>query len=148
MGRLLKKKVDKIASLRKQGYTQKETAQIVGVHVRTARMYDPIHAAAKYRSTNNNTKESIREVTSVILDWLDILVFLLLSSGKDKHGCPRCCTDSLEFDLDQEIFVCRKCGYRPIMPEQICRNCFALYGLEFDKGSSVWVCQECGARHR
>ena len=101
-------------------------------------------AAAKYHSTDNDTIESIRGVTSVILDWLDILAFLLLSNGKDKHACPRCCTDSLEFDSDKEIFICRKCGYRPIMPEDICRNCFALNSLKFDKDSSIWVCQECG----
>ena len=146
MGRLTKKKADQIANLRKQAYTQKEVAEKLGVHVRTVRKYDPTRVTVKHRPTD--ATESIRGVIAVILDWLDILTLLLLSSGKDKHACPRCCIDSLEFDSEKETFICRECGYRPIMPENICRNCFALNRLEFDKDSSIWVCQECGAWHR
>lgn len=148
MGRLTKKKADQIANLRKQGYIQKEVAEKLGVHVRTVRKYDPTRAAVKHRLTDNDTTESIGGVIPVILDWLDILAFLLLSSGKDKHACPGCCTDSLEFDPDEGTFICRKCGYRPIMPENICRNCYAINSLQFNKDSSIWVCQECGAWHR
>ncbi|GAH62197.1 unnamed protein product, partial [marine sediment metagenome] len=32
--------VDEIAYLRKQGYTQKEVAQELGVHIKTVRKYD------------------------------------------------------------------------------------------------------------
>ena len=42
MGRLTKTKVDEIAKLRKQGYTQKETAEKVNVHLLTVRKYDPL----------------------------------------------------------------------------------------------------------
>ena len=42
MGRLTKAKVDEIAKLRKQGYTQKETAEKANVHIRTVRKYDPL----------------------------------------------------------------------------------------------------------
>ncbi len=93
MGRLLKKKADQIANLRKQGYTQKEVAEKLGVHVRTVRKYDPTRVAVKHRPTDNDATESIRGVIPVILDWLDILAFLLLSYGKDKHACTRCCID-------------------------------------------------------
>ena len=145
MGRLTKKKADQIANLRKQGYTQKEVTEKLGVHVRTVRKYDPIRVTVKHCHTDNDDTESIRGVIPAILDWLDILAFLRLSSGKDKHACPGCYTDSLEFDSDKETFIRRKCGYRPIMPEDIYRNCFALNRLEFDKDSSIWVCQEYGA---
>ena len=42
MGRLTKAKIDEIARLRKQGYTQKETAEKLNVHIRTVRKYDPL----------------------------------------------------------------------------------------------------------
>lgn len=42
MGRLAKAKIDEISKLRKQGYTQKETAERVKVHLRTVRKYDPL----------------------------------------------------------------------------------------------------------
>jgi transcriptional regulator with XRE-family HTH domain len=41
MGRLTKSKTDEIRKLREQGYTQKETAEKAGVHLRTVRKYDP-----------------------------------------------------------------------------------------------------------
>lgn len=42
MGRLTKSKIDEIAKLREQGYTQKETAEKAGVHLRTVHKYDPL----------------------------------------------------------------------------------------------------------
>ena len=42
MGRLTKSKIDEIRKLREQGYTQKETAEKVKVHLRTVRKYDPL----------------------------------------------------------------------------------------------------------
>ena len=146
MGRLLKKKVDQIADLRKQGYTQKEVAQKLGVHVRTVRKYDPTHTAVKSHPIDNDTIESIRGVLPTIFDWLDILMYLLL--GDAKHNCPRCHTNALEFDLDEVAFICRKCGYRPVLPHDICRSCFALDRLEFDPDSRMWVCRQCRARQR
>lgn len=43
MGRLVKTKIDQIAKLRQEGYTQKEVAQRLHVHPRTIRKYDPLH---------------------------------------------------------------------------------------------------------
>jgi len=42
MGRLRKDIVDKIIKLRKQGYTQAETAEKAGVNLKTVRKYDPL----------------------------------------------------------------------------------------------------------
>jgi hypothetical protein len=42
MGRLTKAKIDEISKLRKERYTQKETAERVKVHLRTVRKYDPL----------------------------------------------------------------------------------------------------------
>ena len=42
MGRLRKTKVDMIVKLRRQQYTQVETAEQVGVHLKTVQKYDPL----------------------------------------------------------------------------------------------------------
>ena len=42
MGRLTKVKIDEIARLRGENYTQKEIAEKLGVHIRTVRKYDPL----------------------------------------------------------------------------------------------------------
>jgi len=47
MGRITKAKIDQIASLRKEGYTQGETADKVGVNLRTVRKYDPLRQQKK-----------------------------------------------------------------------------------------------------
>ncbi len=47
MGRLAKTKVDEIAKLREDGYTQKEIAERLHVHPRTVRKYDPSHQECK-----------------------------------------------------------------------------------------------------
>ena len=51
MGRLTKTKVDEIAKLRGKGYTQKETAEKLKVHLRTVRKYDPLREQKLVRPT-------------------------------------------------------------------------------------------------
>jgi len=51
MGRLTKKKIDEIAKLRQEGYTQKETAEKMKVHLRTVRKYDPLREQKSVRLT-------------------------------------------------------------------------------------------------
>jgi len=53
MGRLTKAKIDQIRKLRQEGYTQKETAERVKVHLRTVRKYDPL----KPKPTREQVKE-------------------------------------------------------------------------------------------
>lgn len=57
MGRLTKAKRDEIARLRGQNYTQKETAEKVGVHLRTVRKYDPLREQKPVRPTAEQLKE-------------------------------------------------------------------------------------------
>jgi len=56
MGRLTKKKIDEIAKLRQEGYTQKETAEKAKVHLRTVRKYDP------FKQKRKPTPEQIKEI--------------------------------------------------------------------------------------
>lgn len=51
MGRLGKAKTDEITKLRQEGYTQKETAEKTGVHLRTVRKYDPLRVQKPIEST-------------------------------------------------------------------------------------------------
>jgi len=57
MGRLTKAKIDEIAKLRQQGYTQAETAEKVGVHLRTVRKYDPLREQRPTRPSAEQVKE-------------------------------------------------------------------------------------------
>ena len=143
MGRLTKKTIDEIVKLRKQGYTQKEAAERLRIHIRTVRKYDPLRVFTKHPYIENDPIKSIRAVISVILVWLDVLSNELIGIDND---CPRCGIDSLEYDGDKDLFICRECGYRLIMPENICRNCFAFNRLKFDRNYIERICQECGVR--
>jgi len=67
MGRLTKVKIDEIARLRGQGYTQKETAEKVGVNLRTVRKYDPLREQRPIRPTVHQLKE-IEEICSELED--------------------------------------------------------------------------------
>ena len=57
MDRLTKKKIDEIAKLRQEGYTQKEIAEKAKVHLRTVRKYDPLREQKPARTTPEQLKE-------------------------------------------------------------------------------------------
>jgi len=61
MGRLTKGKVDEICKLREEGYTQRETAERVKVHLRTVRKYDPLK-----EKPVRPTRERVKELEEVI----------------------------------------------------------------------------------
>ncbi len=64
MGRLTKAKIDQIRKLRKDGYTQKETAEKVDVCLRTVRKYDPI------REKPEPTRERVKDLEQVISELI------------------------------------------------------------------------------
>ena len=57
MGRLTKAKIDEIIKLRKQAYTQKETAEKAKVHLRTVRKYDPLRVQKPVRAAAEQVEE-------------------------------------------------------------------------------------------
>ena len=57
MGRLTKAKIDEIAKLRQQGYTQREIVEKVKVHLRTVRKYDPLREQKSVRPTIEQVRE-------------------------------------------------------------------------------------------
>jgi len=66
MGRLTKSKTDEIRKLREQGYTQKETAEKAGVHLRTVRKYDPLRekSVGPTAEQANKLKEACDEMVA------------------------------------------------------------------------------------
>ena len=66
MGRLTKTKIDAIIKLRKQGYTQKETAEKLKVHLRTVRKYDPLREQKPARLSAEQLEE-IEEACSELV---------------------------------------------------------------------------------
>jgi len=86
MGRLTKAKTDEIGKLRKEGYTQKETAEKVGVHIRTVRKYDPLRDQEKDGVTSealNETREALKElVARYLVEERDGGFFLITILGR------------------------------------------------------------------
>lgn len=57
MGRLTKAKIDEIARLRQEGYTQKEIVEKAKVHLGTVRKYDPLRSQKPAGVTPEQLKE-------------------------------------------------------------------------------------------
>ena len=144
MGRLTKEQIDQIATLRNQGYCQKEIAEKLKVHLRTVRKYDPTSRSrvSKYR-VEQGSIEKMWQVLVHTLDWLDVMAFLLLD--KDDHCCPRCTSESLGFDVDEVQFICRKCGFKLVFPHELCRSCFVKGNVRYDKNLRRYTCDACKA---
>jgi len=69
MGRLTKAKIDAISKLRQQGYTQKETAEKVEVHLRTVRKYDPLKEKP-VKPTRERVKELEEAISELVAEGL------------------------------------------------------------------------------
>jgi DNA-binding CsgD family transcriptional regulator len=142
MGRLTKAKIDQIAKLRKEGYTQQETAQKTGVHVRTIRKYDVTRSQKEL--DNKTTIRNAQQAILVIMDWLWVFINpLFLEEGLQ---CPCCLAESMSYDAEAETFLCRQCGHKMILPWYVCENCLSLNTISFDRVIKKRVCRICGAR--
>ena len=96
MGRLIKAKIDEIAKLRKEEYTQKETAEKVGVHPRTVRKYDPLRQDRAEKRSVENRLSVLEEAIRVCWDYIDLLYWVIVRSPigdsleTKTYVCPRC----------------------------------------------------------
>jgi uncharacterized protein YkuJ len=93
MGRLTKKKIDRIAKLRSQGYTQIEVAEKEGVCLKTVRKYDPgsISGSAKEWRELQSLPGRVKNLEEVV----KTLSALATSYQFEKDGefvawCPKC----------------------------------------------------------
>jgi len=68
MGRLTKKKIDQIAKLRGEGYTQIEVAEKTGVCLKTVRKYDPgsISGSAKEWRELQSLPDRVKRLEEII----------------------------------------------------------------------------------
>jgi len=154
MGRLTKVKIDEIGKLRKQGYTQKETAQKVGVHVRTVRRYDPLYESrqSEKRSVEDRLA-ALEQALTASWDWIYLLYITILRSSpgltscleEESCPCPRC-NGKLEYDEDQYAHVCRDCGHKVFPPLFWCYHCLSQEKMDYIDATDEWTCPKCGAK--
>ena len=112
MGRLRKSVVDRIVRLRNQGYTQAETAEKTGVHLKTVQKHDPLRKSQKAAALPSVKGEPIRDLESdlnTLGDWVESLRWALHYKMKVELLCPKCMEGVVE-DTGG-VFVCQKCGY-------------------------------------
>jgi hypothetical protein len=144
MGRLTKAKIDQIAILRKEGYTQQEVAQKIGVHVRTVRKYDV--TSTQNGLDNKIASRNAQQAILVIMEWLSVLLYPLFLNGKEDLYCPCCLAESMSYDSEAETFLCRQCGHKMILPRDVCENCLSLNTSSFDQVIKRRVCLKCGVK--
>ena len=142
MGRLTKAKIDMIVKLRKEGYTQQETAEKTGVHIRTVRKYDVTRT--RNGVDNKTAIKNAHQAMRVLIEWILVLVWQLMS--EEDLYCPHCLGESVSYDEEADAFLCHQCGYRMTLPYELCENCLSLNTIVYDKIKKRRVCRIYEAR--
>jgi len=147
MGILEKRKRDRIVKMRKEGYTQKEVAEAVGVHVRTVRKYDSVRGAGSVKGRSLEARlTACEEALRTSLDWLHLLSFMVPTD--EEHLCPKCGSYRMKYDdYVESTFVCERCGYQYTLPFHLCHECFSR-DINYDDYPGYAVCERCGNRRR
>lgn len=121
MGRLTKAKIDLIVKYRKAGYTQGETAEKTGVHLKTVQKYDPLKRpgpAERAGSVKASPEQDLESRLRDLGDWIGIFQIALVDTNTDLK-CPRCFHSRLGLDHDDDnLYVCKKCGYKLRSPRR------------------------------
>jgi hypothetical protein len=84
VGRLQKSVVDKIAKLRKEGYTQAETAKKVGVHLKSVQKYDPLRQSVGRGISGSPKTRTTGDLVSILKtqgDFIDAILMTLRSES-------------------------------------------------------------------
>ena len=136
MGRLTKRKIDQVIAHRREGYTQKETAEILGLNLKTVRKYDPFRAGVVniLKSDETSLKERVGLLENLVYQlglqlWHH---FMFDESDLPLFRCPRCQgrnplavirAETID-GRDIVTFACRVCSFcvdtrPPINPGQI-----------------------------
>jgi len=151
MGRLRKAQIDEIAKLRKEEYTQKETAEKVGVHPRTVRKYDPLRQDRAEKRSVENRLSVLEEAIRVCWDYIDLLYWVIVRSPigdsleTKTYVCPRC-QGELIYDEDKVTHICKKCGHKFCIQSDWCYNCLSTAEFVWSDEIDDPVCPKCGAR--
>jgi len=151
MGRLAKSKVDEIAKLREDGYTQKEIAERLHVHPRTVRKYDPSHEIrqAGQRSAEDRLA-ALEEGLRASWDLLELLHCAIQRSDELRHSlekttysCPRC-DGKLKYEDQEATYVCSNCGHKFPPPLYWCYHCLSQQEMDNIETTGELVCRRCG----
>ena len=153
MGRLVKVKRDEIAKLRKQGYTQKETAEKVKVHLRTVRKYDPLHESRPSGQLSVEDRlATLEEALRTCWDYIHLLKCAMSrfeplrdKLEKETYPCPRC-GGKLKFDDEEVTYICHDCKLKMFPSDDLCYHCFSQGEMDFVEAIGDFVCRRCGAK--
>jgi transcriptional regulator with XRE-family HTH domain len=120
MGRLRKKKIDEIAKLMSEGYTQLEVAQKTGVSLKTVRKYDPgsISGSAKEWRELQSLPERVKKLEEIVKTLSAIAWTYRIDKDYEFSGyCTKC--DNvviIEWGTDKKTREsyghCPECGTR------------------------------------
>ncbi len=83
MGRLRKAKIDEIIRLRNDGYTQQETAEKVGVNLKTVRKYDPLKQP-------KHVAISLEERVRCLEHFTHYIIGVAVDRAEYPPPCPHC----------------------------------------------------------
>lgn len=126
MGRIRKAKIDMIIKLRKEGYTQAEVAEKVGVHLKTVQRYDPMRQDNKAKGTASLTQafiENLQDQIKTLGDWIAaIQVTLMEVQHIPDLRCPVCYDGKLVDDENRPgMFYCtlEDCEYEMRLPSHV-----------------------------
>jgi len=151
MGRLAKSKVDEIAKLREDGYTQKEIAERLHVHPRTVRKYDPSRQERSEERSVEKRLSALEGAISTCWHYIDLLYWAMHNSAIGEcletktHVCPRC-LGRLIYNEDKVTYICNKCGHKFSILSNWCYNCLSIAEFVWSDEIDDPVCPKCGAR--
>lgn len=151
MGKLTKAKLVEIDKLRKEGYTQKETAERLHIHPRTVRKHDPLRQDRAEEQSVENRLSALEEAIRTCWDYIDLLYWTIIRSPicgsleEETHRCPRC-QGKLRFDDKKVTHVCANCGHEYPLLEYLCYYCLSQEQMDYVEEIDAWVCRKCGAK--
>ncbi len=113
MGRLQKSIVDKIVKLRKEGYTQSETAEKVGVHLKSVQKYDPLRRSASGGTIGSLKTRSTGDLVAILKTQGDLIDALLTTLRFEVEVKRILCPSCMEGGIVEEngVYICSRCGY-------------------------------------
>jgi len=118
MGRLTKKKIDQIARLRSEGYTQIEVAEKAGVCLKTVRKYDPgsIAGSAKEWRELQSLPERVKKLEEIVKTLSALATSYQLEKGDEYLAwCPKCdnvvvMEQATDKKTKETYYQCSHCG--------------------------------------
>lgn len=132
MGRLRKAKIDSIQKLRQQGYTQAETAEKVGVHLKTVQKYDPLRKSKKSEDISLLTQLPFSDLDYFIdslLWWIMCIEYTLEMRLETKILCPACDgRGTIQYDKKKHTLVCNYCESESPSPSEIWESLVKRFG--------------------